>query len=161
QPSASGADLVVHALAGDKGVADNKEVAGNKEQRVAHVDGRIGGVSWSPDSTRIAFTTATGGQNELLVAGLAGGSPAPIVKSTEPINGPSWTPDGANVTYAVGGGGGGPIQHQVSPPEIGPKLIFVATENGRGAPGTSYLVPAAGGSPRTIHSAGGRGGGGG
>jgi dipeptidyl aminopeptidase/acylaminoacyl peptidase len=156
QTSGSGADLIAHALASDK------------DQRIAHVDGRIGGASWSPDSTRIAYTTTAGGQTELFVAAAAGGSPVSILKSPEPIGAPSWTPDGANIIYSVGGGGGGPIQHLASPPEIGSKLIFVATENGRGAPGTTYLVPAAGGTPKTIHSAGGgrgfgggRGGGGG
>ena len=148
QPSASGADLIVHALAADK------------DQRLTHVDGRIGGASWSPDSARIAYTTTVGGQTELFVANLASGSSVSVVKSGEPIGAPSWTPDGANLVYTVGGGGGGPIQHQASPPEIGAKLIFVATENGRGSPGTSYLVPAAGGSPKTIHAAGGGFGGG-
>jgi len=151
--SGSGVELIAHAIAADK------------DQRIAHVDARIGGVSWSPDSTRIAYTTSAGGQTELLVANLAGGSSASILKSADPIGAPSWTPDGANVIYSVGGGGGGPIQHQVSPPEIGSKLIFVATENGRGNPGTSYLVPAAGGAPKTINvrgggGFGGRGGGG-
>src|SRR5579872_5939223 len=156
QTSASaGVDLIAHALAADK------------DQRLAHVDGRIGGMAWSPDSTRIAYTTTTGGQTELLVASLASGNSASLAKSSETVGAPSWTPDGTNVVYSVGGGGGGPIQHQVSPPEIGAKLIFVATENGRGNPGTSYVVAAAGGSPKTIHAAagggfgGGRGGGGG
>src|SRR5215471_6856689 len=43
--SASGADLIAHALAADK------------DQRLLHVDGRVGVASWSPDSTRIAYTT--------------------------------------------------------------------------------------------------------
>ncbi len=149
QVPAAGADLIAHALATDK------------DQRIAHVEGRIGGASWSPDSTRIAYTASVGGQTELLVASLAGGSSASLLKSSDAIGAPSWTPDGTNLIYTVGGGGGGPIQHQVSPPEIGNKLIFVATENGRGNPGTSYLVPAAGGSPRTIHATGAGGFGGG
>ncbi len=149
QTSASGVDLVAHALATDK------------DQHIAHVDGRIGGASWSPDSTRIAYTTTAGGQTELLVVSLATGTPVSIVKSAEAIGAPSWTPDGAKLVYSVGGGGGGPIQHPVSPPEIGPKLVFIATENGRGSPGTSYLVPATGGSPTTINVRGGTGFGGG
>jgi dipeptidyl aminopeptidase/acylaminoacyl peptidase len=148
QMSASGADVIAHALAADK------------DQRIAHVGGRIGGVSWSPDSTRLAYTATTGGQTELFVASLAGGSPVSIVKSSEAMGAPSWTPDGANLIYTVGGGGGS-IRHEASPPEIGAKLIFVATERRRGSPGTSYLVPAAGGSPKTITARGGRDGGGG
>ena len=153
QTSESGADLIAHTLAADK------------EQRLAHVDGRIGAPSWSPDSTRIAYTATVGDHTELFVASLASGSSVSILTSSEAIGTPSWTPDGASLTYSVGGRGGGPIQHQVSPPEIGSKLIFVATENGRGSPGASYLVPAAGGSPKTIHASGaagfgGRGGGG-
>ena len=149
QTSASGADLIAHALRADK------------DQHLAHVDGRIGGASWSPDSTRVAYTTTAGGQTELFVANVAAGTSVSILKAADAIGAPSWTPDGANVIYSVGGGGGGPIQHQASPPEIGPKLIFVATENGRGSAGTSYLVPAGGGPPKTINIRGGAGFGGG
>ena len=60
---------------------------------------RIGGVSWSPDSTRIAYTTTTGGQTELLVVSLASGTPVSLLKSTEAIGAPAWTPDGANLVY--------------------------------------------------------------
>jgi dipeptidyl aminopeptidase/acylaminoacyl peptidase len=147
-PAASGSDLIVHTI------------ATNSDQRVTHVDGRIGGASWSPDSTRLAFTTSGAAQSELIVATVAAGATTTIVKDAGPIGAPTWTPDGANVIYTPGaGGGGGPIQHQVSPPEIGNKLIFVATEGGRGGGGgASFMVPAAGGTPRNI---GGRGVGGG
>ena len=66
QTTASGGDLIAHALA-----------AGNdpRDQRIAHVDGRIGGAAWSPDSTRIAYTTTAAGQTELMVATLASGTP--------------------------------------------------------------------------------------
>src|SRR4029078_13335533 len=46
------------------------------------------------------------------------------------------------------GGGAAPIQHYASPPEIGPKLIFVATEGGRGGRGgTTFTVSASGSAP--------------
>ena len=44
--SGAGSDLIVHTFAGDA------------DQKVAHVDGRIGGVSWSPDGTKLAYTTS-------------------------------------------------------------------------------------------------------
>jgi Tol biopolymer transport system component/alpha-beta hydrolase superfamily lysophospholipase len=92
-----------------------------------------------------------------------------IQHSDSTLGAPSWTPDGANIIYSAGGGaaggGGGPIQHYASPPEIGPKLIFVATEGGRGGRGgPAFIVPAnGGGAPKELAGGavgrGGRGGG--
>ena len=96
-----------------------------------------------------------------------GGTPMSIVKDPGPIGAPSWTPDGANVMYTTGGGGGGgggPINHDTIAPEIGAKLIFRATEGGRGGGGggATFMVPAAGGAPKAMAAGGaGRGGGGG
>jgi len=150
--TSTGADLIVHAL-----VADT-------DQRITHVDGRIGGTSWSPDGTRLAFTTSGGaGEPALMVATLATGALDTIVHGAGPMNAPSWTPDATHLVYSTGGGGGGggPIQHQTSPPEIGNKIIFVSTEGGRGGGGgTSFLVPvAAGAAPVQMAGRGGGGGG--
>jgi len=151
--AAGGADLIVHTL------------ASNADQRIAHADS-IGGMSWSPDATKLAYATSTAGGSELFVVASPGGTPASIVKEPGPIGAPAWTPDGASLTYTTGGGGGGgggPIYHDTIAPEVGAKLIFRATEGGRGGGGgASYIVPAAGGTPRAMAAGagGGRGGGG-
>ncbi|MEZ5319859.1 MAG: prolyl oligopeptidase family serine peptidase [Vicinamibacterales bacterium] len=142
-----GSDLIVHAFAGDQ------------DTSVAHVDGRIGSVAWSPDGTRLAFTTSGAGGSDVVVAALAGGATTTVVRGVDGLGGVQWTPDGASLVYATGGGGG-VIQHPASPPEVGNKLIFMATERGRGG-GDSYLVPASGGTPAPMPAAGGRGGRGG
>jgi Tol biopolymer transport system component len=59
-PSA-GADLIVHTI------------ATNADQRIAHADS-IGGASWSPDGTKLAYATTTGGASELFVVA-PGGTP--------------------------------------------------------------------------------------
>jgi dipeptidyl aminopeptidase/acylaminoacyl peptidase len=113
----------------------------------------------SPDGERVAFLAGSGRAGngvDLIVHTIAANTDAKIVHSDSALGAPAWTPDGANLTYTVGGGGG-PIPHYASPPEIGAKLIFVATEFGRGSGGTTFIVPASGGTPRQIASA--RGGG--
>jgi dipeptidyl aminopeptidase/acylaminoacyl peptidase len=135
--------------------------ATNSDQKVTHVEGSLGGVSWSPDSTRLAYTATTSG-TDLIVTVLATGASTTITHQDGPIGAPSWSPDGATVMYSIGGGAA-PIQHLKSPPEIGPKIIFVATEGGRGG-GSSFAVPSTGGTPRPVTAGGGgggRGGGGG
>jgi dipeptidyl aminopeptidase/acylaminoacyl peptidase len=152
-PSATGVDLIVHTI------------ASNADLKIAHADGTIGGPSWSPDGAKLAFTSsAANGASDLIVANVTANTQTVVQHSDSALGAPSWTPDGANVIYTVGGGGGGgPIQHLASPPEIGAKLIFVATEGGRGGGGsTTFIVPASGGSPKQLAGGvagrGGRGG---
>jgi dipeptidyl aminopeptidase/acylaminoacyl peptidase len=174
-PAASGADLIVHTIATDS------------DQRQSHVDGRIGAASWSPDSSRLAYTTSSGGgggrrgapdagaagggaaaaavASDLVVADVVKGTGAAIAHENGPIGAPSWSPDGSSLVYTTGSGGA-PIQHLVSPPEVGAKLIFVSTEGGRGGGGESFVVPSSGGAPHVLTAVGragggGRGGGGG
>src|SRR5580692_2978059 len=83
----SGADLLVHTI------------APAADQKITHVDGRVGGVSWSPDGTKLAFSTS-GAASALIVAALPGGALTTVVSNAGPIGAPAWTPDGANLTYA-------------------------------------------------------------
>jgi dipeptidyl aminopeptidase/acylaminoacyl peptidase len=117
--------------------------------------------SLSPDGTRIAFIEGS----DVVVHTIATNADERIVHADTTLAALAWTADGASLTYAVGGGrgGGGPIQHFASPPEIGPKLIFVANEGGRGGGGggATFVVPASGGTPQPATGggrAGGRGG---
>lgn len=121
------------------------------------------GFSLSPDGMRVAYVSGQGrGGGDLIVHTIATNTDQALVHSDSALGFPAWTPDGANITYTVGGGGGGPIQHLASPPEIGAKLIFVATEGGRGGGGgMTFTIPATGGTPKqTTGGRGGRGGGG-
>ncbi|MEP6765953.1 MAG: hypothetical protein ABJB66_16695, partial [Gemmatimonadaceae bacterium] len=151
------ADLIVHTI------------STNADQKIAHADGSIAGMAWSPDGLNLAFsTTATSGASDLVVANVSANTQNIIHHSDGAIGAPSWTPDGASITYSAGGGGGGggPILHYASPPEIGPKLIFVATEGGRGGGGggggggANFMIPAGGGTPKQLAGGGGGFGGG-
>jgi dipeptidyl aminopeptidase/acylaminoacyl peptidase len=149
---AAGVDLVVHTI------------ATNADQKIAHAERNIGGPSWSPSGAKLAFTSsAASGASDLVVADVATNTQAVVQHGDSTLGAPTWTPDGASVVYTVGGmGRGAPIPHYASPPEIGPKLIFVATEGGRGGGGTTFIVPANGGTPKQVAAGGaGRGGRGG
>jgi dipeptidyl aminopeptidase/acylaminoacyl peptidase len=118
------------------------------------------GFSLSPDGARVAYVVGQSGAGgmDLMVHTLATNTDQKIAHSDTTLGAPSWSPDGANLTYTVGGGGGGAIQHYASPPEIGPKLIFVATEGGRGGGGgTTFTISANGGTPTRV-AGGARGG---
>jgi dipeptidyl aminopeptidase/acylaminoacyl peptidase len=146
--SLHGVDLIIHTI------------ATNTDQRIAHTDGSISGVSWAPDGDKIAFTSspATGGA-ELIVASVRANTEKVIQRSDSTLGAPSWTPGGESLIYRVGRSAAGPIKHFASPPEIGAKLIFVATEYRRDGGGRMFMVPASGGTPKPLPSArDGRGG---
>jgi len=119
------------------------------------------GFSLSPDGTRIAFVTGAANGGDLIVHTLATNTDQTIAHADSTLGAPSWSPDGANLIYSVGGRAAEPIPHYASPPEIGPKLIFVASEFARGGGGgTTFTVPASGGTPQRITGRGGFGRGG-
>ena len=106
------------------------------------------GFTLSPDGERVAFVANAASGFDLVVHSLASNTDKTLAHSDSTMGAPVWSSDGATITYAVGGGAAAPIQHYASPPEIGPKLIFVATEGGRGGRGgTSFTVPVTGGPP--------------
>jgi dipeptidyl aminopeptidase/acylaminoacyl peptidase len=112
------------------------------------------GFSLSPDGERVAFVATAGSGFDLIVHTIASNTDRTVAHSDSTLGAPAWTSDGASLTYTVGGGGAGPIQHYVSPPEIGPKLIFVATEGGRGGRGgTTFTVSATGGTATQLAGA--------
>ncbi|HEX4682896.1 MAG TPA: LpqB family beta-propeller domain-containing protein, partial [Gemmatimonadaceae bacterium] len=109
------------------------------------------GFSLSPDGTRIAFVTGGANGGDLIVHTIATSSDQTLAHADSTLGAPSWSADGANLVYSVGGRAAEPIQHHASPPEVGPKLIFVATEFGRGGGGgTTFTIPASGGTPQRV-----------
>src|SRR5215831_3348890 len=70
--NSAGADLIVHTI------------GTNADQKIAHADS-IGGASWSPDGTKLAYATTTGGASELFVVTSPGGTPVSIAKDASPI----------------------------------------------------------------------------
>jgi len=119
----------------------------------------------SPDGERVAFVANAASGFDLIVHTIASNTDKTLAHSDSTMGAPTWASDNASLTYTIGGAGGGPIQHYASPPEIGPKLIFVATEGGRGGRGgTTYTVSTAGSAPVQLAGAAtggfGRGGGG-
>ncbi len=122
------------------------------------------GFALSPDGTRVAFIAGqpggpTAGGANLIVHDIASNTDQLLTHADSALGAVSWSPDGASLTYGIGTGRGGPIQHLASPPEVGAKLIFVATEGGRGGGGgATFTIPASGGTPTRLVGGGGRGG---
>ncbi|HWH50980.1 MAG TPA: prolyl oligopeptidase family serine peptidase [Gemmatimonadaceae bacterium] len=119
------------------------------------------GFSLSPDGARVAFVTGGVNGGDLIVHTIATNTDQTIAHADSTLGAPSWSRDGEDLVYTVGAQPAEPIQHYASPPEVGPKLIFVATEFARGGRGgTTYTVPANGGTPQRLagRGAGGFGG---
>ena len=173
-----GASLIVHTFStnADQSVA---QVEGNvgavswspNSKRIAYVTstggrggfggrggrgGRGRGPAMNPEQPPAGGGPATAVSSELVVANVSDGTKTTVVHEDGPMGGASWSPDGATLTYSTGTGGE-TIPHYSSPPEIGAKIIFVATER---APGDakSFSVPASGGTPKPLAEGGGRGG---
>jgi dipeptidyl aminopeptidase/acylaminoacyl peptidase len=109
------------------------------------------GFSLSPDGTRIAFVTGAASGGDLIVHTIANNADQTIAHADSTLGAPSWSSDGVTLTYSVGGRSAELIPHYASPPEIGPKLIFVATEFARGGgSGTTFTIPASGGIPQPV-----------
>jgi dipeptidyl aminopeptidase/acylaminoacyl peptidase len=92
-----------------------------------------------------------GGAGELWVRSLADGKETRIVEATNGLGGLSWSPDGQSIVY---GAGAQIIRHEQTPAYSGAKIIYTINEN---VPGQTFVVPAAGGTPRALASAGGFG----
>ena len=129
-------------------------------------------ITLSPDGTRVAFvrsaTAPAGGtapaagrggrgggtgESELVVRALADGREAVLIHaSTGGIGGLGWSPDGQSIVYTAGAR---TIRHEQTPQYSGSKIIYTISEN---LPGETNVVPAAGGPPISLGSAGGFGG---
>ena len=67
---------------------------------------RVSSPSWSPDGTRIVFTTNLTGRNNLWIVGSEGGWPLQLTVSDDRQSGSVWSPDGKWIVYPQDFGGG-------------------------------------------------------
>ena len=101
------------------------------------LDRSVGGLSWSPDSTRIFFTSEDRGRTAVHMIPVTGGASRPVVSGSSHIDEPQFTPDGKTMVYSEQSGsrpteiyraesGGAPVaitrlndavlnQHQLTP----------------------------------------------
>ena len=108
------------------------------------------GITRSPDASRVAFVR---GRSELFVRSLVDGRETLVVRAADKtIGGVGWSPDGQSLVFTSGAQ---PIRHEQTPPYSGSKIIYAITEN---VPGQTFVVPAAGGSPRPLSAGTGFGG---
>ena len=75
-------------------------------QRTNGKDFTVGGASWSPDGSRLAFSATinadliNGGTSDLYVLTLADNSVKKIVSQAGPDNNPRWSPDGKQIVFS-------------------------------------------------------------
>jgi dipeptidyl aminopeptidase/acylaminoacyl peptidase len=115
--------------------AMNSPVAG--KQRTKKKDLSVGGFSWSPDGSQLAFNATInpdliqGTTSDIYLLGLADDSIKKIVSQPGPDSGPRWSPDGKQIVFSSA---------------MGQEVYFAL--NSRLA-----IVPAAGGTPRSLTDA--------
>jgi dipeptidyl aminopeptidase/acylaminoacyl peptidase len=104
------------------------------KQRTKGRDFSVNAASWSPDSTRVAFSATVnpdliqGVTADIYVLNLADDSIKKIVSQPGPDNGPAWSPDGKQIVFSSAMG----------------KTVFFHTNN------RLAVVPAEGGTPRSL-----------
>ena len=103
-------------------------------QRTKGRDFSVGGFSWSPDSTRIAFSATInpdlvqGTTSDIYVLDAARDDVKKVVSQPGPDNNPRWSPDGKQIVFSSA---------------MGKTVFFHANSQ-------LAIVPAAGGTPRSI-----------
>ena len=128
-------------------------VAGGQPHPVGTANGPEAEFASSPDGTRVAFVRTSKGEeqadgSDLVVRSLADQSESVLVHEKENIERPLWSPDGTRLAYTAGNQ---ITHHDQSPAYSGDKLIFRADEY---KPGQLFVIPAAGGHPLPIGTAG-------
>jgi Ca2+-binding RTX toxin-like protein len=129
------------------------------DDRVVVAAGWVGGLSWAPDSARLAFSA----EGAVYVVGAEGSAPRRLVDGGSP----AWSPDNASIAYVTGdqdialiSPGGGNARPLVAEPGAqrapvwspdGLKLAFV-TQIASGKPFTAGVIPVDGGRSRVYPS---------
>jgi dipeptidyl aminopeptidase/acylaminoacyl peptidase len=124
-----------HIYTLDVAEAMKAPVAGR--QRTKNKEFSVGGASWSPDGTKIAFSATVnpdliqGTTADIYVLNLADDSVKKLVSQPGPDNSPQWSPDGKQILFSTA---------------MGNERFFAS--NTRFA-----VIPAEGGTPRTLTDA--------
>jgi len=126
-------------------------------------DGDAYAPRWSPDGTRLAYVSTTGGGAQLWVKWMKGGEAVRLTGLPESPSGITWSPDGSMIAYTmlVTGEGlklgappsGKPEGAQWAEPlEVYDLITYRADGAGYLKPGFEkiFMIPAAGGAPRQL-----------
>jgi dipeptidyl aminopeptidase/acylaminoacyl peptidase len=131
--------------------ASNPAATSNPPSRAGASADRPATSNQQPATRRGGRGGGGGGAGELWVRSLADGKETRIVEATDGLGGLGWSPDGQSIVYTAGAQ---TIRHEQTPAYSGVKIIYTINEN---VPGQTFVVPAAGGAPRALASAGGFG----
>jgi len=122
------------------------------------------GAVWSPDGSRIAFTSATEHGSEIHVYWLANGKTTRLTQLQRSPRGISWSPDGQQIAYSMLVPESPPVMVSAPPipdgaewadaPRVTTRLKYERDGSGYIETGFNhyFVVPAVGGSPRQITS---------
>ena len=76
-----------------------REVAGGREQPLAHSNGRNDWPAWSPDGRRVVFASSREGDFDLYVVSREGGEARRLVGEAGLDFRPDWSPDGTKICF--------------------------------------------------------------
>ena len=96
------AAFIVHNKAPSSGPLSQRALT-----RLTFDDGLQIGVTWSPDSRFIAYSSNRGGKFDIWVQQVSGGDPIQITKGRGYNSQPDWSPDGKYIVYRSEDGEGG------------------------------------------------------
>src|SRR5271170_7174624 len=88
-------------------ITDPKQIASKPDARVEktlsieklYMTRQVGGSTWSPDATTVAFVSNLSGRNNLWLVPSAGGWPTQLTVSNERQTSPTWSPTGKWIAY--------------------------------------------------------------
>jgi len=122
------------------------------------------GASWSPDGSRIAFTSTTDDGSEIFVYWLDSGKSSRLTQLDRSPGALSWSPDGEHIAFSMLVAEKPPVlvdapdkpegAEWADPPRVTTRLYYERDGSGYIEPGYSqlFVLPAIGGTPRQITS---------